>query len=56
MRRTYGGILLQFPELKSHEGEVSDSLAAPGVSEEARQVWEDLVDLKILPEDEDAGF
>jgi hypothetical protein len=49
-------LLLAFPELKSLEGLVADSLKTASASEVAHQAWMDLVAREILPDDEDAGF
>jgi hypothetical protein len=49
-------LLLAFPELKTAEGLVADSLQAGGASDEALDAWRDLVAQEIEPDDDETGF
>ena len=48
-------LLLAFPELKTAEGRVADTLQRGGASDEALYAWRDLVAQEIEPDDE-TGF
>jgi hypothetical protein len=49
-------LLLTFPELKSVAGPVHDELEATGAEAAVFDLWRDLVDQEIRPEDEDDEF
>ena len=49
-------LLLVFPELKTEEGPVADSLRTAEAPEIALEAWRDLVAQVIAPEDEEAGY
>jgi hypothetical protein len=49
-------LLLSFPELKSLDGLVADSLRDSGASEPAIAAWREIVASDIVAEDDEAGF
>jgi hypothetical protein len=47
-------LLLKFPELKTEEGTISETLRSIGANEESMNAWRELVEQEIsLPDDED---
>ena len=46
-------LLLTFPELKSRTGSVSDLLHQHNASDDALQIWQDLIVRDIRPENDD---
>jgi hypothetical protein len=55
-RRDLAVLLLRFPELKTDQGLVLDSLCASDAPAELLHTWREVVSQEILPEDEDAGW
>ena len=49
-------LLLAFPELKTTEGLVADTLQRAGASDEALYAWRDLVAQEIEPDNDETGF
>ena len=45
-------LLLAFPDLKTAEGLVADTLRSAGASEKTLDAWRDLVAQEIAPDDE----
>ena len=49
-------LLLAFPELKTNQGAVRDSLLTSEATAEAMQGWNEMIALDIQPEDEETGY
>jgi hypothetical protein len=49
-------LLLTFPDLKSVEGRVTQSLRDLGASPAAHDAWRDIATQEIVPEDDEAGY
>ncbi len=55
-RRDVIVLLLAFPELKSYTGPVADCLRTAGAGQDVFDLWQNIVQQEILPEDDEDDF
>lgn len=55
-RRDVAYMLLAFPEFKNMEGPVSDAFAELEASPKTMELWKEIVEAPLLPEDDDEGY